>query len=69
MRWRTLAAGLGIPLLLIVYAILVVTVNGWLPAHWVIDLVFYAVAGIVWIFPAAAVVRWAKRDPEPEQVL
>ena len=28
-----------------------------LPIHWLVDLVFYAVAGILWIFPAYWVMR------------
>ncbi|MCU0985188.1 MAG: DUF2842 domain-containing protein [Acetobacteraceae bacterium] len=26
--------------------------------HWALDLVFFALAGIVWAFPAARLVRW-----------
>jgi hypothetical protein len=28
-----------------------------LPIHWIVDLLFYAAAGILWIFPAAWVMR------------
>lgn len=28
-----------------------------LPVHWLVDLLFYAVAGIAWIFPAYWVMR------------
>jgi len=28
-----------------------------LPIHWAVDLLFYAVAGIIWIFPAYWVMR------------
>jgi len=28
-----------------------------LPIHWLVDLIFYATAGIVWIYPAYRVLR------------
>lgn len=28
-----------------------------LPIHWLVDLIFYAVAGIAWIFPAYWIMR------------
>jgi hypothetical protein len=31
------------------------------PLHWALQAAFYAVAGIVWVVPAASVTRWAQR--------
>lgn len=27
-------------------------------AHWALELLFFAVAGIIWAFPAARLIRW-----------
>ncbi|SLN28457.1 DUF2842 domain-containing protein [Oceanibacterium hippocampi] len=44
---------------LTVYALLVMRFAiDWLPEHWALQGLFYAVAGIVWIFPARRVMRW-----------
>lgn len=32
-----------------------------LPGQWAVEAVFYAVAGTVWILPAARLVRWMQR--------
>ena len=29
------------------------------PSHWAAELAFYPVAGLLWIWPAALVIRWA----------
>jgi hypothetical protein len=34
----------------------------WVPEHWLAQLVFYATAGVAWIWPAARLVRWMGRD-------
>jgi hypothetical protein len=31
------------------------------PLHWALQATFYAVAGIIWVVPAAYVTRWAQR--------
>jgi hypothetical protein len=33
-------------------------------AHWAVELLFFAVAGIVWAFPAARLIRWAAAGRE-----
>lgn len=43
---------------LFIYCILVMLVaSAILPLHWIADLLFYVVAGIVWIFPAYWVLK------------
>jgi hypothetical protein len=59
---RKLIAGFGIIGGLVIY----VTVCVWLaisvlPQHWLVELVFYPIAGCVWIWPAARLVRWSAR--------
>ncbi len=43
---------------LIIYCVLVMRLAVWiLPIHWAVDLVFYTIAGIAWIFPAYWIMR------------
>jgi Protein of unknown function (DUF2842) len=57
--WRK-PAGVGLILLIItVWAVLVVTVMGWIgPLPTVISVIIYAVAGIVWILPLRPILIW-----------
>jgi hypothetical protein len=58
-RLRILAGTVILILGLAVYAALVVMVaTRLLPDRIVIDMVFYAVAGTLWIWPAARLTRW-----------
>jgi membrane protein implicated in regulation of membrane protease activity len=59
MRLRILAGMVFLILGLAVYAALVVAiVTRLLPGQTTADLVFYAAAGIAWIWPAARLTRW-----------
>ncbi|MGH6989031.1 MAG: DUF2842 domain-containing protein [Stellaceae bacterium] len=59
MRLRILFGTLILIVGLILYAAAIVVIaRRWLPAQTAIDLGFYAVAGIVWIVPAAFLTRW-----------
>jgi hypothetical protein len=57
--WRK-PAGIGLILLLIlVWAVIVATIAGLLGnIAWPIQLIFYLVAGIVWILPLKPLLRW-----------
>lgn len=33
--------------------------------HWLLQLLYYVVAGIVWVFPAKWLIVWAARAPRP----
>ncbi|MEX1148191.1 MAG: DUF2842 domain-containing protein [Sphingomonadales bacterium] len=35
------------------------------PFHWVVDLLFYLIAGIAWVVPAGLLLRWANGGPGP----
>ena len=62
MRLRILAGTLLLIVALAVYAALVVAaVTRLLPDRLLIDMVFYAAAGILWIWPAARLTRWMNR--------
>ncbi|MDY0958604.1 DUF2842 domain-containing protein [Sphingomonas sp. CFBP8993] len=57
--WRKPAGMLLIVAIIIVWAMLVASLSGvvgqW---HWVLQLAFYLVAGIVWITPMKPLLRW-----------
>jgi len=57
--WRKPAGMLLIVAIIIVWAMLVASLSGvvgrW---HWVLQLAFYVVAGIVWITPMKPLLRW-----------
>lgn len=57
--WRK-PAGIGLILLIIAgWAVLVVSVMGWIgPLPAVITLIVYAIAGIVWILPLRPILIW-----------
>jgi hypothetical protein len=59
---RKLIAGIGIIIGLFFYVLvclwLAVDV---LPQHWLMELIFYPIAGFAWIWPAAWVTRWSAR--------
>lgn len=55
---RTLAMALIITWI-VFYCGLAVRLSEWLlPVHWTVDLLFYLVAGIAWIFPVRRLLRW-----------
>lgn len=57
--WRKPAGMLLIVAIIIAWAALVASlssvVGGW---HWILQLLFYVVAGIVWITPMKPLLRW-----------
>ncbi len=57
--WRKPAGMLLIVAIIIVWAMLVASLSGvvgqW---HWVLQLAFYVVAGILWITPMKPLLRW-----------
>ena len=63
LRWRH---AVGIALLvagLVVYALSVMVLgSSYLPAHWVAQTGFYAIAGLAWLWPARFLLRWMARD-------
>lgn len=58
-RWRHLAVALGIMPALALYVGAMVWLSSFIiEVHFLIDLVFFVVAGLAWIPAASAVVRW-----------
>jgi hypothetical protein len=64
MRLRILFGTLLLVLGLGLYALAVMAVaTRLLPDHWALEMAFYALAGIAWIFPAAQLTRWMQQAP------
>ena len=58
-RWRHLAVAVGIIPALALYVGAMVWLSSFIiEVHFLIDLVFFVVAGLAWIPAASAVVRW-----------
>ncbi|HIV76261.1 MAG TPA: DUF2842 domain-containing protein [Candidatus Sphingomonas excrementigallinarum] len=57
--WRKPAGMLLIVAIIIAWAALIASLSGMVGQwHWVLQLVFYVVAGIVWITPMKPLLRW-----------
>lgn len=37
----------------------------YLPEHWLVDLIFYPLAGLVWLLPAVPLVKWMQARDVP----
>ena len=62
MRLRILLGTLILVAGLAAYALAVVAIAArLLPDQWIVETLFYAAAGIAWIFPAAWLTRWMQR--------
>lgn len=68
-RTRKLVGTLLILLLVIAYAIGVgaIYANVLEDAPWWGLILYFAVAGLLWFFPAAAIIRWMARPDRPER--
>jgi uncharacterized membrane protein YkgB len=61
--WRKPAGVLLILLLIGVWAALVASLSGVVGSwHWVVQLLFYVVTGIVWIAPMGPLLKWMERS-------
>lgn len=62
MRLRILIGSLGLVLGLAIYGLVVMALAvELLPRHWIVQAVFYAAAGIAWVWPAAWLTRWMQQ--------
>lgn len=61
MRLRILLGTMILILGLGLYALGVVALSALVPAQWAVETLFYAAAGILWIFPAARLTRWMQQ--------
>ncbi|RMF10060.1 MAG: DUF2842 domain-containing protein [Alphaproteobacteria bacterium] len=53
---------------LVFYAAGVVKLSSmFLPIHWLVDLVYYVIAGVAWVVPAGLLLKWAARGREDDE--
>lgn len=61
---------IGIPailLILLAWVVVAVTVGGYLPQHWAVQIAYYAVAGLGWGLPVIPLMTWMNRGaPDPD---
>ncbi len=59
---RPMLAGIiGITGFLIYVAVVIILADHVLGTHWTVEFVFFALAGIVWVWPAKALIIWGAR--------
>ena len=46
----------------VAYVAVAVTISDYLPDHWAVRLIFYALAGTLWGVPLFPVIRWMNRE-------
>ncbi len=52
---------------LVFYAAGVVKLSSmFLPIHWFVDLLYYVVAGVAWVFPAGLLLKWANSGEQDD---
>lgn len=56
------AAGMAILVAaMIVYVAVLAVLADYIPDHWLVRLIFFAVAGVAWVFPLRGLLRWINR--------
>lgn len=63
MRWRTPIAGFVMLFGLSLYVAGAINLADYLPANGLLEVLYYLVAGLLWVPPMLAVLKWASRDP------
>ena len=64
-RLRKFIGLIGILAFCAAYIFVVSTVGDYLPDHWAVRLIYYAVAGTLWGVPLFPLIRWMNREPKP----
>lgn len=60
-RAKRAIAAVAILVFLAAYVWAVVAIAGVLPDHWLIDLLWFGLAGVAWGVPIIPILRWAER--------
>lgn len=50
--------------LLVVWVAGAATIADLVPAHWLAQLLYFAIAGVGWSAPAIPLIRWMNREPK-----
>ena len=61
-RWRHLLIAIATVPVIGIYAVLCVFLADYLTGvHWLLDSLFYLIAGLAWLYPAGFVINWLAR--------
>ncbi|MFY8105569.1 MAG: DUF2842 domain-containing protein [Elstera sp.] len=58
---RRLVGALGVLIFLLLYIVAVLNLRMLLPENLFIDLIYYLIFGILWVWPALIITKWSHR--------
>ncbi|RYG02937.1 MAG: DUF2842 domain-containing protein [Caulobacteraceae bacterium] len=58
LRAKKIIGSLAIFLIMIGWLVLTVSISGFVPRHWLAELLFYAIMGLGWCLPVMPVLTW-----------
>ena len=61
-RVRKLIGLFGIVAFLTAYVVGVIAIGDRLPRHWIVQVIYFGVAGVLWGFPLFPLIRWMNRE-------
>ena len=61
MSRSTIAALAGITGFLVYLVLVLLAADHLRQAHWLVEFAFFAAAGVIWVWPAKALIAWAVR--------
>jgi len=62
-RVRKFVGLFAVLIFLAAYVVAAIAIADRLPSHWLVDLVFFAVAGLAWGVPLIPLFKWMNRGP------
>lgn len=67
MRWRTPLAAIAILVVLVIYVFMASLLADFLPEIFLLEVIYYCVAGLAWLPIVLAIMGWARLDPNPPE--
>ncbi len=61
---RRLLGALGVLIFLLLYILAVLNLRMLLPENMFIDLIYYLIFGILWVWPALIITKWSHRTTQ-----
>ncbi len=49
---------------LFIYVVLAITIADFLPENAIIRIIYYAIAGVIWVFPLKPLILWMNSEPK-----
>ena len=66
-RLKKLVGTIAILIYLVIYLFAAAAIADGLPSIWLIQLVYFAIAGVVWVFPLKYLLAWMTKSPSSER--